>query len=238
MSSTSVIMKKTVLITGAGSGFGKATAIELADRGHRVIAATETQEQANVLALSCANLAALKLDVTNEQDIAKVMALNPSVLINNASDVPIGGSIATIPVSRIRNGFNVNVFGMVDMMQAVIPGMKLRGGGRVINVSPVAGDAPFPLVAPYCMTKFAVDALTKCARAELAPFNIDVTCVSPGHYKTGLSEIMDKGDEMINDEASSALLDAMPQTFIMQVSNTLADLAEATSTPEATSINP
>ena len=233
-------MKRTVLITGAGSGFGKGAAIELAARGHTVIATTETQQQADALRAEHPGLTAMKLDVTDAADIAKVPALNVDVLINNAG-LGVLGPMAAMPMERIRASFDVNVFGMVAMSQAVIPGMRERGWGRIINVSSIAGVFASPQGSPYCMTKHAVEAFTKSLRGELAPLGIDVTKVNPGPYNTGFNDRMvnniptyiDKDDEAAKAThafVSAAILN--DQLDPAEVSMALADLTEADTTPE------
>jgi NAD(P)-dependent dehydrogenase (short-subunit alcohol dehydrogenase family) len=235
-------MQRTVLITGAGSGFGKGAAVELARRGHRVLATTETQAQADALAAEHPELTAMKLDVTDPADIATVPALDVDVLINNAG-LGVLGPMADIPMERIRACFEVNVFGMVAMTQAVVPGMKARGSGRIINVSSVAGVVSAAFGSPYCMTKHAVEALTKSLRPELAPFGIDVTKVTPGPYNTGFNDRMvnaipqylDPDDTDARDaHAALATMILSDQLDPSEVSMTLADLAEADTTPEET----
>jgi NAD(P)-dependent dehydrogenase (short-subunit alcohol dehydrogenase family) len=233
---------RTILITGAGSGFGKGAAVELAARGHRVIATTETQAQADELAAEHPELTTMKLDVTSSDDIAQVPALDVDVLINNAG-MGVMGPMDTVPMERIRAVFDVNVFGMVEMSQAVIPGMKARGSGRIINVSSVAGILASPLTSPYCMTKHAVEAFTKSLRGELAPHGIDVTKVNPGPYNTGFNDRMVDGiTEHIQagDEATHQA-NAMVREIVLtnqldpnEVVTALADLAEADETPPET----
>jgi NAD(P)-dependent dehydrogenase (short-subunit alcohol dehydrogenase family) len=233
-------MKRTVLITGAGSGFGKGAAIELAARGHTVIATTETQAQADALKGEHPELTVMKLDVTNAADIVGVPALKVDVLINNAG-LGVLGPMASVPMDRIRASFEVNVFGMVAMSQAVIPGMKERGWGRIINVSSIAGVFASAQGSPYCMTKHAVEAFTKSLRAELAPLGIDVTKVNPGPYNTGFNDRMvnnipsyiDPEDQAAKDMhafVSAAILTG--QLDPSAVSTALADLTEADTTPE------
>lgn len=235
-------MTRTVLITGAGSGFGKGAAIELARRGHRVVATTETQAQADALAAEHPELIVMKLDVTDPADIAKAPPLGVDVLINNAG-LGVLGPMATMPMERIRACFEVNVFGMVAMTQAVIPGMIERGWGRIINVSSVAGVMSAAHGSPYCMTKHAVEALTKSLRPELAPLGIDVTKVNPGPYDTGFNDRMVNAipqyldpDDTAAREAHAALAAMILQGQLdpSEVSMALADLTEADTTPEET----
>lgn len=233
-------MSRTVLITGAGSGFGQGAAVELARRGHRVIATTETQAQADALNAEHPSLVTMKLDVTDADDVAMAGPLAVDVLINNAG-LGVLGPIASIPMERVRASFEVNVFGMVAMSQAVIPGMKARGWGRIINVSSVAGIFAGAEGSPYCMTKHAVEAFTKSLRAELAPLGIDVTKVNPGPYNTGFNDRMvnnipayiEEGDESAqatHQFMTGAILEG--QLDPAEVSMALADLAEADTTPD------
>ena len=233
-------MSKTILITGAGSGFGKAAAVELAARGHDVIAGTETREQADALATQHPELRVVKLDVTDAADVAGAADLDVDVLINNAG-VGIMGPLATMPMEKVRLSFEVNVFAMVALSQAVIPGMKARGGGRIINVSSIAGVLASAQGSPYCMTKHAVEALTKSMRAELAPHGIDVTKVNPGPYNTGFNDRMVNGaaDFIEDGDTAAAEVLAFMQEMILngqldpdEVAQALADLAEADETPE------
>jgi NAD(P)-dependent dehydrogenase (short-subunit alcohol dehydrogenase family) len=235
-------MGKTVLITGAGSGFGKATAIELARRGHDVIATTETQEQADALRAELPDLTTMKLDVTDAGDVASAANLGVEVLINNAG-VGVLGPMATVPMDKVRLSFEVNVLGMVAMSQAVIPGMRARGSGRIINVSSIAGVLASPLGSPYCMTKHAVEAFTKSLRGELAPHGIDVTKVNPGPYDTGFNDRMVNNIPTYIDEGDTSATEThaflVPivlgdQLDPIEVALTLADLTEADETPEET----
>ena len=234
--------KRTILITGAGSGFGKGTAIELASRGHHVIAATETQAQADALAAEHPELTTLKLDVTSSADIAQVPALNLDILINNAG-MGVMAPMASVPMDKVRAIFDVNVFAMVELCQTVIPGMKERGWGRIINMSSVAGFFAAPLGSPYAMTKHAVEAFTKSLRAEMVPYGIDVTKINPGPYETGFNDRMIHGiknytadGDASATQTAAALRDGVlpnqldPNEIVLAV----ADLAEADTTPMET----
>ncbi len=234
--------KRTILVTGAGSGFGKGAAVELAARGHAVVATTETAEQADALRAEHPTLTTMKLDVTSAEDIEQVADLEIDVLINNAG-MGVMGPLATVPMEKVRAVFEVNVFGMVAMSQAVIPGMKERGWGRIINVSSVAGILASPLTSPYSMTKHAVEAFTKSLRGEMAPHGIDVTKINPGPYNTGFNDRMVDGITEYIDagDASAHETNAVVREIVLtdqldpaEVSTTLADLAEAEVTPPET----
>ena len=233
-------MAKKILVTGAGTGFGKGAAVELAKRGHQVIAATESQEQADALAGEHPDLTTMKLDVTNDDDVQAAAGLGIDVLINNAG-VGVAGPLSTMPMADIRRAFDVNVFGMVALSQVVIPEMKARGSGRIINVSSIVGVWAAPLSSPYSMTKHAVEAFTKSLRGELAPHGIDVTKVNPGPYNTGFNDRMvngipnyieasDTSSRDIHSEVAAVVL--ADQFDPTEVYMKLADLAEADETPE------
>ncbi len=239
-------MAKTVLITGAGSGFGRGAAIELAARGHRVIATTETVEQAEALGGEHPEMTAMKLDVTKAEDVDGVREIDPDVLINNAG-LGVMAPLTSVPLDRLKAGFEVNVFGMVAMSQAVIPGMKAKGAGRIINMSSIAGVLSGPMTAPYAMTKHAVEAFTRALRDELAPYGIDVTKLNPGPYDTGFNDAMVNGiAAYIEDgDAPAAQAEEFVRAIVLtgqldpdEVVQAMADLVEAEVTPVETFLPP
>ncbi len=239
-------MTKTILITGAGSGFGKGAAVELASRGHRVFATTETEAQAEALAAEHPELTAMKLDVTDPADVAKVAGIDPDVLVNNAG-FGVMAPLSSVPLDRLKAGFEVNVFGMVAMSQAAIPGMKAKGAGRIINMSSVAGVLSGPMTAPYAMTKHAVEAFTVALRAELAPYGVDVTKLNPGPYDTGFNDAMVNGiaGYIEDGDAPAAAAEEFVRAIVLtdqldpdEVVQAMADLAEADETPVETFLPP
>ena len=181
-------MSKTVLITGAGSGFGKGASVALAARGHQVIATTETEDQAAALGAEAPELTVEKLDITSA-DVSKAAGWDIDVLINNAGAGQTG-PMADVPIDRVRRLFEVNVFGTLAMTQAVLPTMVAKGAGRVIIVSSIAGVMSGPSFGPYSMTKHALEAMGKAMRAELAGQGVDVTLLNPGPYLTGFNDRM------------------------------------------------
>jgi short-subunit dehydrogenase len=182
-------MTTTVMITGAGSGFGKQASIALAARGHHVIATTETDEQADALRAEAPQLTVERLDITNPDDVAKAAAWDVDVLIDNAGAGQTG-PMADVPLDRVRRLFEVNVFGTLAVTQQVLKGMVAKGRGRVIIMSSIAGVMAGPTFGPYAMTKHALEAMGKAMRAELAPLGIDVTLLNPGPYDTGFNDRM------------------------------------------------
>jgi NAD(P)-dependent dehydrogenase (short-subunit alcohol dehydrogenase family) len=141
---------KTVLITGAGSGFGKGAAVALAERGHKVIATTETESQAEALRGEVPQLTVEKVDITSS-DVAKAADWDIDVLINNAGAGQTG-PMADVPLDRVRHLFEVNVFGTLAITQSVLPRLIAKGAGRIIIVSSIAGVVSGPAFGPYSMT--------------------------------------------------------------------------------------
>ena len=227
-----------ILITGAGSGFGRGAALELASRGHSVTAATFLADEATEMAAANPGLSTIKLDVTNAQDVAQVADMDIDVLVNNAGR-GLMAPLTNVELDEVRKTFEVNVFGMLAMSQAVIPAMKARGSGRIINVSSIAGILSGAMSAPYAMTKHAVEALSVSLREELAPYGVDVTKINPGPYLTGFNDRMVDGIEVYlepGDQPAAAahefLKDVMKdQADPHEIVLAIADLAEADATP-------
>ena len=202
---------RTILITGAGSGFGRGAALELARRGHRVIGGTLTAEEAAALTDTAAvegidGLEARRLDITNDDDLAAASNLEVDVLLNNAGRGQLG-PLAHVPIDKVRHVFEVNVFGTLRMTQAVLPGMVERGRGRVVIVSSIAGVSSGALSGPYAMTKHALEAMTMSLRAEMAPRGVEVCKLNPGPYATGFNDRMVDGVvDLVSDEGVEAQL--------------------------------
>jgi NAD(P)-dependent dehydrogenase (short-subunit alcohol dehydrogenase family) len=185
-------MPKTVLITGAGSGFGRDAAIELARRGHKVIGAVLNDEQAADLGSAQPKLTVAKIDITHAQDIAKVDQWNPDVFIANAA-IGQTGPLSLIPLERLRAVFEVNVFGTFAITQRVAQAMRKKRAGRIIITSSIGGVRAGVGSGPYTMTKHAIQAFGTALRAELKMFGVDVCLINPGPYATGFN------DRMAND---------------------------------------
>ena len=218
---------KNVMITGAGSGFGKNAAIALAARGHHVIATTETDAQADALRSEAPELTVERVDITGD-DVAKVAGWDIDVLIDNAGAGQTG-PMADVPLDRVRHLFDVNVFGTLAVTQQVVPGMVARGSGRVIIMSSIAGVVSGPSFGPYAMTKHALEAMGKAMRAELAPLGIDVTLVNPGPYQTGFNDRMaDSMWEWFGDGSVNALATDLFRTMGELVTGAQMDPAEVT----------
>jgi NAD(P)-dependent dehydrogenase (short-subunit alcohol dehydrogenase family) len=182
-------MPKTVLITGAGSGFGRGAALELVRRGHKVIAAVLNDEQAADLSKAAPKLTVEKLDITKEEDIAKVDQWTLDVFIANAA-IGQTGPLSLIPLERLRAVFEVNVFGTFAITQRVAQAMRKKRAGRIIITSSIGGVRAGVGSGPYTMTKHAIQAFGTALRAELKMFGVDVCLINPGPYATGFNDRM------------------------------------------------
>jgi len=169
----------TVLITGCSTGFGRETAIHFLERGWAVVA-TMRNPLSGTLPASDA-LRILPLDVTDPDSIAATVSEAGAidVLVNNAG---IGwfNAVEGTPMETVRGIFDTNLFGTVATMQAVLPGMRERRSGVIVNVSSSSTYKPLPLLSVYRASKAAVTALTESAAIELAPFGIRARVVVPG----------------------------------------------------------
>lgn len=170
-----------ILITGASTGFGRATAIELSARGHDVVATA--RDVATLADLDVADR--LTLDVTDQAsvDAATVAAGEVDVLVNNAG-ISMRGPIESYPIEHVRHVFETNTFGSLRMMQALAPGMRTRGRGVIVNVSSVEGFVTSPLGGIYSASKHALEAISEAAKLEMGHFGIRVVIIEPGYFAT------------------------------------------------------
>ncbi len=184
-------MPKTILMTGASSGFGRGAAIELARRGHKVIAAAETWPQVRSLRSEAADagveLDVIKLNLLDDIDIAHAAGYDPDILVLNAG-VMESGSVIDIPMERIRESFEINLFGHIKLVQGIVPKMVARKAGKVVWTSSMGGILVIPFVGVYCATKHAIEAIAGSMRAELAPYGVKVATVNPGVFGTGFND--------------------------------------------------
>lgn len=186
-------MSKTILITGASSGIGKATAIQLLKEGHTVYGAARRVE--NMQDIVAAGGHALRMDVTDsaeiEAGIAEIIHQQGKidVLVNNAG-YAIYGSVEETPIEDARRQFEVNIFGLARVTQLVLPHMRERRSGTIINISSVGGKIYTPLGAWYHATKHALEGWSDSLRLELTEFGIDVVVVEPGAIATEFGDVM------------------------------------------------
>lgn len=184
-------MAKRVLITGAATGFGRGTAIELAKRGHTVIAGVQIAPQATEL-MKVANDAGVQLkiqvlDLNDEDDREAALANEVDVLVNNAG-VMETGPVSEIPMKHVRRNFETNVFGTLALTQGFARQMVGRGSGKIVMVTSMGGLITVPFGGIYCATKHALEAIAEALKAELAGTGVEVCTVNPGVYGTGFND--------------------------------------------------
>lgn len=183
---------KVALITGASSGIGHAAALALAEAGFYVIATAPNVE--GLADLESRGIETFSLDVTNADSAQKAVVAAErhngaiQVLVNNAGYGQYG-PIEEIPIEAIRQQFETNVFGLLRMCQLALPGMRRSGGGRIINLSSVAGEIKQPGSGIYHATKHAVEAIDGALRTEVSTFNVQVVGILPGPVNTNFDEV-------------------------------------------------
>ncbi|MCX8118792.1 MAG: SDR family oxidoreductase [Desulfobacterota bacterium] len=181
------------LVTGASSGIGRETAVRLAQEGFQVIAAARRQERLEELARQNPNILPRPVDLSDAQALEEfsqeLLSLSEpvTVLINNAA-YSIRGAIEDVPVSKIRGLFEVNLFSLIRITQACLPGMRRLRIGTIVNLSSIVGKFPFPTSGPYSATKHAVEAISDALRMEVRPFGIRVVTIRPGVIGTEFNE--------------------------------------------------
>ncbi|MFI1017118.1 oxidoreductase [Streptomyces sp. NPDC020965] len=178
---------RVALVTGASSGIGAATALGLVELGFTVYGAARRVERMGHLAER--GVRTIALDVTDERSVRdavdRIVADTGriDVLVNNAGYGSYG-AVEDVPMDEARRQFEVNVFGAARLIQLVLPVMRSRGAGRVINVSSVGGKIYTPLGAWYHATKFALEGFSDALRLEVEPFGVDVVVIEPGGIRT------------------------------------------------------
>lgn len=182
-------MGKTVMITGAGTGFGRDAAVRLAARGHTVVATVLDEGQRDELSSAHPELTVAVLDVTDPEQVTTVDRWDLDVLVANAGRGQTG-PLSEIPLDLVRRVFEVNVFGTLAVAQRAAQAMKRKRSGRILLVSSIAGVRAGAGSGPYSMTKHAVQAMGGVLRNELAPFGVDVALINPGPYATGFNDRM------------------------------------------------
>jgi NAD(P)-dependent dehydrogenase (short-subunit alcohol dehydrogenase family) len=174
-----------VLITGASRGIGRGIAVELSERGHEVIAtARDLSSLDDVPAVQ-----RLQLDVTDQAsvDAAIAAAGQVDVLISNAG-ATVRAPLETVPLDEVSRLFELNTFGALRVVQAVLPQMRRRGSGRIAFISSVQGRVAIPLIGPYSASKWALEGIAESLAIEVRHFGVEVQVFEPGAVSSGGSE--------------------------------------------------
>jgi len=185
---------QTVFVTGASSGIGRATALELARRGHRVLIGARRTAVLDEIAQVDPNLTAVPIDVTDSASIeAAALRIDGvteghgvDVLVNSAG-YALAGPVEALSSEAIEHQFATNVFGLLAVTRAILPRMRERRSGRVINVSSVIGRFALPGLGVYSASKHAVEALSDALRIEVAPFGVSVVLIEPSWVATDIA---------------------------------------------------
>ncbi|MEW2503865.1 SDR family oxidoreductase [Amycolatopsis sp. NPDC047767] len=197
----------SILITGASQGIGRAMALELAGRGHRVIGTARNPENLADLPLA----ERLRLDVTDQAsvDAAIKAAGRIDVVVNNAGET-MRAPLETVPVSEVARLFDLNALGALRVVQAALPGMRERGSGHLVFLSSIQGRMVLPIIGPYGMSKWAVEAMAEVLAIETGHFGVKVSLVQPGVVATdgGAKAKVYRTD----DDPYGPLFDELPKT--------------------------
>lgn len=207
---------KTVLVTGAGTGFGNEIAFRLAQRGLDVIAGVEIYAQVWALEQEASRrgvqLRVEKLDVTEPGDRRKAWEWDVDVLLNNAG-VAEGGSMVDIPGENLRRQFEVNVIGPVLLTQGIAKKMVAKKSGKIIFMSSIAGLMSDPFGGAYAASKHAVEAVAEALSQELAEFGIEVATINPGPFLTGFNDRLLDTWKSWDDDPATRLFDYSKLAF-------------------------
>jgi NAD(P)-dependent dehydrogenase (short-subunit alcohol dehydrogenase family) len=188
-------MKKTILITGASSGIGRDAANLFQQKGWNVIATMRSPEKESELN-QFDNVLVTHLDVQDQSSITSAVEEGIArfgridTLVNNAGYALVG-VFESATREQIQKQFNVNVFGLIDVTQAILPHMRSQGSGTIINISSVGGQITFPFGGLYHATKFAVEGLSESLSHELYAFGIAIKVIEPGSIATNFRGAMD-----------------------------------------------
>ncbi|MGW1271616.1 oxidoreductase, partial [Streptomyces sp. NPDC002491] len=181
--------QKVWFITGCSTGFGRALAQEVLAAGHKAVVTARNVAQVKDLVEGNDQALALPLDVTDAAQVREAVEAavdyfgGIDVLVNNAG-IGYFAAVEESTDDEIRRIFDINVFGLSDVIRAVLPGMRARRSGTIVNFSAIGGLRAFPAVGYYAATKFAVEGLTDALRQEVAPLGITTLLVEPGPFRT------------------------------------------------------
>ncbi|WP_373797093.1 SDR family oxidoreductase [Jeotgalibaca porci] len=183
--------KETILITGAGTGFGKNIAFRLAEMGYDVIAGVEVMSQVSALEQEAREkkleIRLEQLDVTNPKDREKAWGWDIDILVNNAG-IKEGGSLVDIPEENLRRQIEVNAIAPMVLTKEFARKMIKNKKGRIVFVSSISGLAANPFSGPYAASKHAVEAFAEALSMELREFKVEVATINPGPYLTGFND--------------------------------------------------
>jgi len=187
--------RETVLITGATDGLGRAAAVRLAEENYRVFAAGRNAAKRESLKKEAWErklpLETVEMDVCDDESVRRAVGEverytdGIDALVNNAG-IAYVAVMEEVKLEHLRQQMETNFIGVVRVTQAVLPGMRKRGRGRIVNVSSVAGKMAMPLFGPYSASKHALEGMTDALRLEVHPFGIEVVLLEPAYIRTNM----------------------------------------------------
>lgn len=178
--------KQRVLVTGASSGIGRSIAKLLLDHGYDVMG---TSRDPKTVQDKLSGLEYYSLDLQDEESIKKLAKDigTIDILINNAGQGQVG-PLEEVPIEKVRSLFEINLFGIISLTQAILPSMRKKGSGLIINLSSMSGIFGVGFTSVYCGTKFAVEGIFRSLRQEVRAFGIKVVQIEPGYVATGFKQ--------------------------------------------------
>lgn len=225
---------KTILITGASSGIGRATALYFQQQGWNVVATMRDPSKERELQ-KLDRVTVVRLDVTDRDSIDRAVSQvidkfgNLDVLLNNAG-YGLAGALEAVEPSQLERQFATNVYGVVYTIQACLPHFRQQGSGLIINVSSIGGRLVLPFNSLYHGTKFAVEGISESLAIELAPHNIRVKIIEPGGVKTDFSgrslDLMQKEGLTAYDESIQKVMQAFTDPQRQSQYSEAADIAK------------
>uniref|UniRef100_A0A1I8GZI4 Dehydrogenase n=1 Tax=Macrostomum lignano TaxID=282301 RepID=A0A1I8GZI4_9PLAT len=230
---------RSVLVTGCDTGFGHQLALRLAGKGWCVLAGCLTQAAVDKFsAMGNQNLVPIRMDVTDEESVKSAVA-KAEVALKDRKLCGLWGVVNNAGISGSRMGpteflsaddfhqvFAVNVFGIANVTRSFLPLMRRLPAGRLVNTSSIFGRFASPGAAPYCASKFAVQALSDCYRRELRQFGIRVSCIEPGFHRTPITDktALTRAVNLGYQDAPAELRDAYGESFRRESVDRLDDL--------------
>jgi NAD(P)-dependent dehydrogenase (short-subunit alcohol dehydrogenase family) len=234
-------MSKAIFITGTSTGFGKLTAITLANAGHSVIAGMRNVNSKNAVAAqelgAIPNIEVVEIDVTDDDSVKQAIEEvlikygKIDVLVNNAA-VSGFGLLEGYSLDQIRNMFEVNVYGVLRTYQAVLPSMRKAKNGLIINITSGASAHTLPFMVPYLASKFVVESITEGAQMELSDYGIDNVSIQPGVYPTEMNTGVKAGVHADKTDVIAEYGDAAAEKFNALGSAMFSKMAEYNMNPQ------
>jgi NAD(P)-dependent dehydrogenase (short-subunit alcohol dehydrogenase family) len=194
--------KRVVLVTGASSGIGRACAEFLAGRGHKVYGASRRPVGSPLVESISMDI---RDDASVRDAVAGVIAREGriDILVNNAG-IAVAGAVEDTSIVEAREQFDVNFFGVLRMCRAVLPGMRERRAGCIVNIGSIGGLVAIPYQGLYSASKFALEGLSESLRLEMSQFGVHVVLIEPGDHRTGLTQNRRRTAESGSNPAYSA----------------------------------